>query len=89
MSLAMTLGAVVADRNGMMDGGDGDGWMWVWGVVCLLLVVAVIGLIAWAIARSTPRGPRPNDRAREILADRLARGEITPEEYRDRVQHLG
>jgi putative membrane protein len=83
------LSAIAADRYGMMDGGDGNGWMWAWGALMLLLVVAVIGLVAWAIARNTQHsGPHPHDRAREILAERLARGEITPEEYQERVQHL-
>lgn len=89
MGLIVTVGAVVADRYGMMDDGDGNSWMWLWGGLMLLLVVVAIGLVAWAIARSTQRGgPQPHDRAREILAERFARGEITPEEYRERVQHL-
>lgn len=88
MGIAAMLGVIAEDRYGMMDGGNGNGWMWVMGGLMLLLVVAVIGLIAWAIARGTPRSAQPYDRAREILAERLARGEITPEEYRERVQHL-
>jgi hypothetical protein len=30
----------------------------------------------------------PADRAREILAERYARGELTTEEYRERLEHL-
>ncbi len=30
----------------------------------------------------------PSDRAREILDERLAKGELSPEEYRERVNEL-
>jgi putative membrane protein len=74
---------------GRMDGGDGHPWMWVWGALMLLLLVVASGLAVWAIVRSTCHdAPHPHDRAREILAERLARGEITPEEYRERVEQL-
>jgi hypothetical protein len=36
---------------------------------------------------SSPLGIRRN-RAREILAERYARGELTTEEYRERLEHL-
>lgn len=56
----------------------------------MVLLLALIGLGVWAVVRSTQhRGSHPHDRAREILAERFARGEITPEEYQERVQHLG
>ena len=55
----------------------------------LVLLLALIGLGVWAIVRSTQhRAPHPHDRAREILAERFARGELTPEEYQERAQHL-
>jgi putative membrane protein len=80
------LGAAMADGHGMMDGGHGDR---PWGALMLILLVVLIGFGVWAVVRSTHnRGPHPHDRAREILAERLARGEITPEEYRERVEHL-
>ena len=76
--------AQMFDRGDHMDGG---GWGWGW--LMMILFVVVVGLVAWAIVRSTQhRGPHPHDRAREILAERLASGEITSEEYRERSQHL-
>jgi len=74
----------------MFDHGDHmAGWGWGWGLLMLLLVVAVIGLVVWLIIRTTQRaGGHPRDRAREILAERLARGEITPDEYRELSKHL-
>jgi putative membrane protein len=88
MGSALMIAAIVTDRYGMGDG-DGHGWMWLWGGLMMLSVVVVIGLVVWAILRSTqPSVSGPHDRAREILAERLARGEITPEEYRERAQQL-
>lgn len=87
MGLLVTVATLVADRYGMMD--DGNGWMWLWGGLMLLLAVVVIGAVVWAVARTAPRTvPQPHDRARAILAERFARGEITSEEYQERAQHL-
>jgi putative membrane protein len=45
--------------------------------------------VVWFVAtRSGPRPTAPTDRAREILAERYARGEITGEEYRERLDTL-
>ncbi|GIW04385.1 MAG: hypothetical protein KatS3mg059_1005 [Thermomicrobiales bacterium] len=47
-----------------------------------MLVVLGLGLIAvWAFREVLPGAPRGNQRAIAILQERLARGEITPEEY--------
>ena len=73
------------------DRGDHmDGWGWGWGVLMMVLIVALIALVVWAIIQATQHraGGDPHDRARAILAERLARGEITPEEYKERVQQL-
>jgi putative membrane protein len=87
MGILATVATFVADRYEMMDGGSG--WMWFWGGLMLLLAVVVIGAVVWAVARTAPRtAPQPHDRAREILAERFARGEITSEEYQERAQHL-
>ena len=83
MSLVGLLGTVSADFRGM-HGGHRAG-----GILILILLVVLVGLGVWAVVRATHnRGPHPHDRAREILAERLARGEITPEEYRERLQQL-
>lgn len=85
---------LLAGTNG--DGWDhmngwGGGWMWLWGVAMMALFV---GLIVWIARASTtpstrPPGPLdPLDRAREVLAERYARGELTTEEYRERVSEL-
>jgi putative membrane protein len=89
------LDAVVAsvdrDRWGHMDGWGG-GWMWLWGIAMMVLFVVVV---VWAVrtvagghGSSQTTTPDPLDRAREILAERYARGELTTEEYRERVDQL-
>ena len=82
----------------MMGSGGGMGWMWLFWLllvlgVVVLVVVAVRALGGGVTDRTTDRrdvGPRPRrSRARELLDERYARGEITTEEYRDRLSALG
>jgi putative membrane protein len=80
------VGARDGDWWGHMSGSPG-GWMWVWGFVMVLTWVAAFGVIVWLIARSL--GRPTSSRAREILDERFARGELTAEEYRDRIDTLG
>jgi putative membrane protein len=82
----------------MMGYGSGMGWMWVFwllmiiGVVILAVVLArVVGTGGLSGGRTT--GPRAGmsgrSRAREILDERYARGELNTEEYQDRLRGLG
>jgi putative membrane protein len=67
------------------------GWFWLWPLVpllWLLVFLVVLRFFFWR-GRSGPwahryRGPD----ARAILAERYARGEITYDEYRERLGHL-
>ncbi len=61
-----------------------------WWPLWPLLWIAVIATLVWLFARRrrAPEGPRGLDRAREILAERYARGEITSDEYRERLERL-
>ena len=81
-----------------MHGYGEMGWVWVWPVI---LVVLGLAALVWALvrARASPgRGGsadsegRPqgvgHDRAREILRERYARGEISEEEMRERMRAL-
>ena len=73
--------------------GWGGGWMWVWGVAMMaLFVVLIVWLLRAAGGESSgaggPARREPNDRAREILGERFAHGDLTPEEYRERVSEL-
>ncbi len=70
----------------MMWAGYGFSWIWM-----VLFWVAVVGLIAWAIARLTPLEPgrQSSGTARTILDERYARGELDEDEYRRRRGELG
>ncbi|MGI8334320.1 SHOCT domain-containing protein [Actinomadura scrupuli] len=72
-----------------------DGWTWAWAMpmmlFCVALVVAVVWLIVRAAAgieRTNPAGPTGTERAQGILAERYARGEISTEEYEERLAKL-
>lgn len=67
------------------------------GLVGLVLLAVVVLLVVWAVRRSgaahmagpaSPAGPQHADPALAIARDRLARGEITPEEYDAIAQKL-
>jgi putative membrane protein len=47
----------------------------------------LIGTVVWLIVRRRDRHG-PLDRAQEVLAERFARGEISGEEYRARLDEL-
>jgi putative membrane protein len=64
------------------------GWFLLWPLVPLFWITAVFVLVRVVFWRRGPwgggRGPDP----RAILAERYARGEISHEEYRERLSHL-
>lgn len=67
--------------------GSGPGWMWLWMVLLWLVVLAAV---VWLVS-STQRRDRPADtseRARQMLAERYARGDIDTEEYHERLDAL-
>ncbi len=68
----------------MMGGWFGYASPW-WGIAAVVfgvLVILGLGLIAvWAFRGALSGEARGNQRAIAILQERLARGEITPEEY--------
>lgn len=59
--------------------GMGGGWMMLF---WLLLAVAAIALVVWAIARAGSQAPSPaGTGAEDTLRERYARGEITREQF--------
>ena len=72
-------------NDGHMDGWGG-GWMWLWGSLMMLTWVAVIAGAVWLVVRST--GQRRPDRAREILGERYARGDLDIDEYHEKLEQL-
>ena len=77
----------------MMNGYAMSGWGWLLMTLGILGFWALVAVLALALlrhpgpltsSRSPASSPRPG--AEEILAERLARGELDPEEYRQRLQ---
>jgi putative membrane protein len=81
MVMFLQAATVVADHRE----GWGHGWWPVWPILWLAVAVAVV----WFLSRRW-REPRSGglDRAKEILAERFAQGELSSEEYRQRLAEL-
>ncbi|MCQ6271915.1 SHOCT domain-containing protein [Pseudarthrobacter sp. R1] len=84
----------------MMDGyGSMMGWAWLFWLLLIIGIVllGILAVRAFSGGRtnrgegSGPGGPGPADvsTARRILDERYARGDITTEEYRERLEVLG
>ena len=78
--------------------GTNMGWMWLWGLILLIespssyLVAVRLFYRRWQLpaAPPGPAGPYPGrSRARLILDERFARGELSAEQYRDQPPVLG
>ena len=95
-------GTVMADgRDGRgMDMGDGRGHRpFLGGILVMVVLAAVIGAAVWLLMRRRPAvavagmpAPAPfaspTASAETILAERLARSEINPDEYRSTLSAL-
>ena len=77
---------------------DGWGWMaggfWLWLLLSLLVIIAVVALVVALVrattkASSPPPSPPREDRPREILDARYARGELDREAYLQARRDLG
>jgi putative membrane protein len=67
--------------------GPGSGWGWLWGPIVLLLWAGLIATVVWFATRGARPPERSGmERARDVLAERYARGELTTEEYRERLE---
>ena len=72
--------AALADETG--------DWGHPWWPLWLFFWAALIGTAVWLISRRRGRRGEPLDRARELLAERYARSELSGEEYRERLDEL-
>ena len=74
-----------------MDSGWGAGG-WIMMILFLLIVVGIAVVVVWTIRtgpiRTTVEAPSKAPGAEDVLANRLAHGEISPEEYRERLEAL-
>ena len=79
----------------MMNGYAMSGWGWLLMTLSMLGFWALVAVLALALLRRggpPHQQPQPDQQPRlnpeEVLAERLARGEIDPNEYRHRLQTL-
>lgn len=75
-------------------------WMWAFAGLMLLGVVVLAGVAVWAVL-TVRRRPHPFDtidgapaaagraRVRQLLDERYARGDITSDDYAERLRTLG
>ncbi|MDY0410234.1 SHOCT domain-containing protein [Virgibacillus soli] len=72
-------------------GGNWDGFfpmMFGGGIMMIVFWGLVIWLIVYLVRRSSNEKPYPKDQAIDILRQRYSRGEISTEEYRERLAEL-
>jgi putative membrane protein len=78
-----------------MGSGSNMGWMWLFWILLVvgvtLLVVVAVRALGGGVSRvpAEPPGGSVGRRARDVLDERYARGEISTEEYRERRRALG
>jgi uncharacterized membrane protein len=73
----------------MMDGYGMSGWGWLGMAAMLIVGIALVTCIVWVVTARRPAAPYPQQASvRELLDASLARGEITPGEYRERLDAL-
>lgn len=82
-----------------MGMGMGMGWGWIFWLLLLAGIVLVVVVVVRAVGGGVRRDERPGgagadggrqgrSRAREIVDERYAAGELTTEEYRERLAAL-
>ena len=71
----LQLGQILTEVDGHMTG-----WGWGWMALGWLLWLSVIVIVVWGVGRVLSSTPRERD-AHQILAERFARGELSPEEF--------
>ncbi|CAN5433112.1 hypothetical protein BH10ACT4_BH10ACT4_01800 [soil metagenome] len=67
-----------------------SGWSWVFGALVIVgLVILIVVLLRVSRGRAVSPSARPDALPRQILDRRLADGDLTAEEYRERLAALG
>ncbi|MEJ1193570.1 SHOCT domain-containing protein [Pseudarthrobacter sp. CCNWLW207] len=73
--------------------GQGMGWTWLWGLLLLigiaLLVTLAVRLFFGGVGRGHDNSAMGRSRARQILDERFAAGELTADQYREHLRVLG
>jgi len=71
----------------------GSGWgvgEWLMALLFVVILAGIASIIVWTVRTGPIRPPATGSEAdaEEVLAVRLAHGEISPEEYRERLEAL-
>jgi putative membrane protein len=75
--------------NPLVAGSGGWGDHGAWGLLWVAFWLVALGATAWLVVRLVRRREASGiDKARDILAERYARGELTSDEYRERLEQL-
>lgn len=76
--------------NDMMNfGNSGSGWFIAYNIVRLLIIAAVVIILARMFMKNPSNHNNSNsNRAIEILKERYASGEISEEEYKNKLKKL-
>jgi putative membrane protein len=94
VALALSGGVALAQDGGHMWDGDGHTWGWGggWWIVMMVIMVlfwaAVIGVAVWAVSHVAASRSEPRS-ALDIARERLAKGEISEEQFDRLRQKLG
>lgn len=89
MTFLMPLAQYHMDYGDHMD----DGWGWAMAIAMVIIVLAAVALIVWVVrssvaGRTSDAAAPSRETALDILDRRLAAGEITVEEHRQRADVL-
>lgn len=82
---------VVSTASSILAAGHTGGWGpggWWFGPFLPLLWIALIAGIFWLFSRRRTQDFGVMERARGVLAERFARGELSTDEYRERLSEL-
>jgi len=72
-------------QSGLGDGHMGGGWSW----LVIVVMVGGVGWVMWAMMRATGSGARDSSEDPvAVLKARYARGELTTEEFQERLRTL-
>jgi putative membrane protein len=87
--MLMTGAVALLSHHGEWDGWGGE-WWWIVGRMFFLAVWVLLIVLAvrWFGRGGRRREPSGLERARDVLAERYARGEISTEEYNERLERL-
>jgi putative membrane protein len=93
MEVRPTAGSIGWGRLMMYGQVFGWGWLWFAGIVLILILAVLIVLVVRAFSGGTSSGtsdvpPVAVSSARQIAEERLARGEISPDEFRQIARAL-